>query len=309
MIRIATIAPIRLIPAMLLLVTIVAAGDLAAAPRVIVNLASGRQFEGDVSERSDNTRLWLSFRSSSAELLRPIAWSHIVSAELGEEQLTGLELRERLLSSPTAHFAQNESEQDGQEAPEIIPTPNALPNESMADEALDLLFSNARHAGDRVAAVQFDAQLANWDGDVEADGLIVHVIPVNHFGHVVPASGHVEVELHAQRRIAFHEGPHKRGRRVERIGRWVKQVTPHCVDATGCWFKLPFQADHPEFDPALGTSGIVHVKLVVPGDGVFESSIDGVRVRPFAPLRDDLQQVEGRRFLANERTTRGKRSH
>ena len=279
-----------------------------AGQNVVVHMASGRTFTAEVSDRTNAERLWLSFRTQSAELLRPIAWSHVASGELDGNIYEGSKLRDILLTTPVSLHAQSEdaAQEPQSEEPEVVPTPPVEGN--MADEALDLLFSTAPIANSRVASVQFDAHLANWDGDVEADGLIVHVVPVNSYGHVVPASGHIEVQLHAARRIAFHEGPHKRGRRIDRLGRWVKKVTPYCMDANGCWFKLPFQADHPEFNSALGTTGLVHVKLVVPGDGVFETSIDGVRVRPFAPLRDDLEQVEGYRFLATERTGRGKRS-
>jgi hypothetical protein len=56
----------------------------------------------------------------------------------------------------------------------------------------------------------------------------------------------------------------------------------------------------PEFDLDWIGVGLVHVRLVVPGDGVFEDSLDGLRIRPYAPLRDRLEMNTGRRFLPTE---------
>jgi hypothetical protein len=72
--------------------------------------------------------------------------------------------------------------------------------------------------------------------------------------------------------------------------------------------KLPFQATHPEFDTDWFASGLVRIRFVVPGEGTFEESLDGIRTRPFSPLRDAMQRETGRRFLPSERTGRGQRS-
>ncbi|MEX2173467.1 MAG: hypothetical protein WD872_03840 [Pirellulaceae bacterium] len=61
---------------------------------------------------------------------------------------------------------------------------------------------------------------------------------------------------------------------------------------------------HPEFDTDWSGVGLVHVKFVAPGHGVFEDSRDAVRIRPFAPLRDQLQQKHMPRFLPTEGVSR-----
>ena len=76
---------------------------------------------------------------------------------------------------------------------------------------------------------------------------------------------------------------------------------------SGIVLKLPFQATHPEFDSDVWSHGFVHLRLVVPGQGVFEDSVDGVRIRQFAPIRDWMQLSTGHRHFANERTGRPKR--
>ena len=65
--------------------------------------------------------------------------------------------------------------------------------------------------------------------------------------------------------------------------------------------QLAFQAAHPEHDTTWAPHAIVHVKLVVPGQGVFQDTLDGVRVRQFAPTRDLLERQTGRRFFTVER--------
>lgn len=286
-----------------------------------VRVASGRVFHAEVSARTDENRLWLSFRTGSAELLRPIAWDRVVAAGLDGERLAGRQLRTRLLEAstqslaagaPTVHDDEaatwtSTAAVQAQQAPpsgeEEIPLPPATSGPTMAHEALDALF-----APPRIAAVRLDSHIANWDADVEADGLILQAVPIDATGHVIPVRGTLQVELIGARRIAFQDGPHKRGRDFGRLGNWTRQVLPADVHPDGAWYKLPFQGRHPEFDVDVFRKALVHARLVVPGEGTFEASLDGVRLRPFAPTRDALQRDTGRRFFPTERTGRGKRA-
>ncbi len=269
-----------------------------AGPTVRVQLVSGRVLNAEAALRTDAQRLWLIYRSNSATLHRPIAWDRIDAAQLNGKALTVAEFKDAVLDQLAApqDEAPAVNELEPSQRPPAIDSP-----ESSADAALDLLFT-----APGVVSVDFDAHLANWDADVEADGLIIHVRPIDAAGRVVPVRGTVYADLHGPRQISFSDGPHLRGHRIDRLGSWTKQIVPEQVHADGAWFKLPFQAAQPEFDTALGRLGLVHLRLVVPGEGVFESSIDGIRIRPFSPLRDDLERTGGRRFLANERTGRGK---
>jgi len=74
---------------------------------------------------------------------------------------------------------------------------------------------------------------------------------------------------------------------------------------SGAVYRLPFQAVHPEFDTDWAAHGLVHVRLTVPGHGVFEASQEVVRIRAFSPIRDELEMSTGRRFFPIERTGRG----
>jgi hypothetical protein len=286
-----------------------------AGEPIRLTLASGRQIAGEVSSRSTSERLWLVQRAGGAHISRPVSWENIESAEFRRALLTGAELRRALLAdhSPLSG-ASYEQEQPGEDQDDPF-REDPLPVDELPapDDSTKTVTPLTRAefltiTTPPVASMRFDAHLANWDADVEADGLVVQVIPVDAYGQVVPLRGALHVELFGVRRIAFQDAPHKRGRSYGRLGAWTQQLIPEYIHSDGGWFKLPFQAAHPEFDPRIGVRGLVHVKLVVPGAGVYEDSLDGIRLRPYAPLRDSMQRETGRRFFATEATGRGKRA-
>jgi hypothetical protein len=285
-----------------------------------VRLESGRQFTGEISPRTNDERLWLVQRVGSASLARPITWNNITAAHYREQWLTGPELQQHLRGDAATIQSASSHRQAGAEDQEQNPfaddpTENSteelpLPDDQPAQSPVTIR-SRAQWLAmttPPVASVRFDAHLANWDADVEADGLVVQIVPVDSHGQVVAVRGSLQVELFGVRRIAFQDAPTKRGRSFDRLGLWTQLLVPEMIHSDGGWFKLPFQAAQPEFDPAIGYSGLVHVKLIVPGAGVFEDSLDGVRLRPFAPLRDSMQQNNGQRFFPTETTGLGKRA-
>jgi hypothetical protein len=157
-----------------------------------------------------------------------------------------------------------------------------------------------------VVTIVFDAFIANWDADVETDGLVLDVAPLDAEGYIIPADGTLEVELFASQRRAFHHAPLSGGDTLELAERWTRAINPAELRPGGYRFRLPFGAVHPELDPdwLAYHYGLVHVRLAIPGHGVFEDSRDGIRIRPWAPNRDYLEMNTGRRFLPTERLGR-----
>ena len=152
----------------------------------------------------------------------------------------------------------------------------------------------------RVSSITFDARLANWDGDVETDGLLIDVLPLDRDQAAIPVSGTVEIELFAPPRRLSHDTPHAGEDTVVLVERWTRTIRPADFGASGARLRLPFGAVHPEFDTDLLAYGLVHVRLVAPGHGVFDDSRDAVRIRPWAPNRDQMEMNTGRRFLSTE---------
>ena len=148
-----------------------------------------------------------------------------------------------------------------------------------------------------VRSLAVDAWVANWDDDVEVDGLVVQVIPQDDYGSMVPVRGVLEVNLLGERRGAL-----KHRQSFVGLGRWTRRVRHDDFGPSGAVYRLPFQAVHPEFDLSKEPYGAVHVRLTVPGHGVFDATADMVRIRPYGTVRDHLQQATGERFFRTERT-------
>jgi len=286
--------------ALLILTTTVVRSQ--ASDEIRVRLTSGREFSGSVDQRTDDDCLWLRCSGTGIEVIRPIKWQRITETKhedrllsVDELKLLAAELKSRspIEASRSQHIEGNRIVMQGS------------PDTSAAT------YNRAIQASDPVAgpvrSVDFDAQIANWDGDVEPDGLLVRVFPLDGNGTVTPVSGTLSVELTVPRRRDYNQVPHGRGMSVDRIGRWSRAIRAADLTASGVVVKLPFQAVHPEFDNDTWSHGLVHLRLAVPGHGVFEDSMDGVRVREFAPLRDWMQSHTGHRHFAHERTGRGKR--
>jgi len=273
-----------------------APNGLAALPKPLtVELASGRKFTGLVDTQSNNQRLVLRFTRGTATLKRPIAWDRVVKAMVDGQAIEADRLRETALAMRVEGLESRVQETGdgnqgagtrGQEPGPRNQEPTMLP------------------APLRVTSVTFDARLANWDGDVETDGLILDVLPISADGYATPTGGTVEIELFAPQKRVFQDAPKSGGDTLERVERWTRTVDLADFGPNGARLKLPFGAVHPEFDLDWIGVGLVHVRLVVPGEGVFDDSVDGLRIRPYAPLRDRLEMNTGRRFVPTERVGR-----
>ncbi len=140
--------------------------------------------------------------------------------------------------------------------------------------------------------------MGKWGPGVDADGLVVEVSPLDEQGEIVPVQGTVEAEL-----IGQGAGVNAGGG-FATLGHWVESVWPGDFGYRGARCRLPFQAVQPEFDLRWAAKGMVHVRLSVPGEGVFEATDAVTRIRPASEFRDNYQETTGRRFFPNERTSR-----
>jgi hypothetical protein len=253
---------------------------------LVVRLISGRQFTGAVDRRSSTETLVLRTISRGMTVRRTIEWERIASAMLDGGQIEVAELRARVKEFGTEDRGQR-TEDRAQES--------GVGSQQSVEPDFATQFA-------AVASVAFDARIANWDADVETDGLIVELMPVDGEGYLAPASGTVEIELFAPQRHVFHHVPQSGGDTLELVERWTRNIRAVDFTANGVRLRLPFGAVHPEFDSDWLAShyGLVHVRLAAPGHGVFDASRDGLRIRPWAPNRDQLELKEFPRFLPTE---------
>ena len=261
-------------------------------PPLEVELTSGRIFRATIDPRTDRSALWLRFsRSAIGELtiLRPVAWDRIARVRhdgmdysAADFQPLAQQLKQR---TPRQVFRGLPSAADAPVASVLASSPWQPPTLAIIPLA--------------ITHFDVDAYVANWDADVEVDGIELHVFPRTAEGIVAATPGTIEARL-----IGRRANPAEPSAPFPQIAHWTQRIEPEHFGPGGAVLRLPFQAVHPDFDFRVGPQGVLHVKLVVPGHGVFETSVADVRIRPYSGMRDRLQHEHNRRFFNGERTGR-----
>jgi hypothetical protein len=251
-----------------------------------VNLSNGRTLRAALDSTTNSDRLWLRFGNARTSIRRGFDWQAVVTVRDGERVLDRNELVR--IAESTRSPANNSARSN-----RIVIPPNGASPETA-------ILGSPRHASVRIADVTFNVELGNWDGDVAADGLLIQIVPRDENGAPVAAHGTLNVELFATYRIDQDSAPHGRGSDVRALGSWSKPVELPMVPIER-GIRLPFQASHPELDTDWAPVGLIHLQFVAAGQGVFHRSIDGFRIRPWGPFRDELERKSGERFLPIEK--------
>jgi hypothetical protein len=285
---------IRMLPRLGVLAWLLLMADVGGGAEAVVavQLASGRQFQGEIDVSSTGQALVLRTATDGITLRRPIAWERIISASVDGQPADVMAMRE---------MAARRSQEPGVRGQKSdVSRKIELIGEASAGEAV--MPAVVPVEAPRVVSVAFDANIASWDSDVETDGVAILVAPLDVHGYLVAAGGTVEVELLAPQRRTLDLAPLSGGDTLELVERWTRAIAPEDFGPSGVRLRLPFGAITPELQPdwLASSYGLVHVRLVIPGQGVFEASRDGVRVRPWAPNRDRLEMKTGQRFLPTE---------
>ena len=259
-----------------------------AEGQVAVQLQSGRKFNAAIDARSNDARLWLRFGDGRLIVLRPIDWNHVASGTidgrpLGHDEFKTAALRIAADARQAVATGGNGKPPLGAEETEVRVAPPA-----------------AAQYCPRLQAIHIDAYVANWDDDVEVDGLVVHLHTLAEDGGAANVRGTLMVEAFGE---SSGRGPDRPA--VGEIDRWSQAVEPDDFGPNGAVYRLEFLRRHPEFDLDIGPFALVHAELTAPGHGTFEDSQSTVRVRPYSAFRDRLQQDSGQRFLSQERTGPG----
>ncbi len=279
-----------------LLVVAICCGALPAsraAETIALATHGGRIFVGQVDAKSNAQSLWLRSENAGITLRRPIAWQVVALARHGEQELNAAQLLAKVdeLKS-VAKVTAEELPVPGETARETLPAPR----EWVPDlRAANFIAAN-RAANAQVCSIGIDAYVANWNRTVEADGIMLHLYPLDAAGNTIACDATLDVDL-----VASVSPGARRGTPLPNIGHWSMRVTPGQFGPNGFVVKLPFQSVQPEFDLDFGPLGLVHARLSVPGNGAFETSQAMVRIRPYSAVRDRSQQINGQRFMDVER--------
>ncbi|MCE9555034.1 MAG: hypothetical protein K8T91_16900 [Planctomycetes bacterium] len=280
----------RLILGTILSVVHIALPRVSAAaepPMVTVRLASGRSFTAAIDGKTDATTLWLRFDAPGGTLLRPVQWSRVISAHGPQGEMTAEQIQQNWpgmasrVDSPTFPLA-----------PVVEPTNGVAPSPS-------------EPAASRVTTILADAYAAHWGPNVESDGILLLLSPLDDYGRLTAVDGTLEVELIADFRSYLRPAPINQREPFNRVGSWTFRLTP--ADFAGgrpARVRLPFQAIDPQFTANIDSYGLVTMRLAVPGQGVFATSVGDVRIRPMDNIRTRIENSTGARFLPGEQTGR-----
>jgi hypothetical protein len=254
------------------------------ADLVEVEAQSGRVFVGQIDGNTNSQVLYLRSGTSDMHLVRPIDWRAIVRVRVNGQLINPDELLRRFESGGRDDVTEELPQPQASDAPPqgviFQPSPGmvSLP----------------------VTALVIEASTGKWTSGAEQSGLLVRIYPLDGYGEIVPVDGLLEIDLIGQERAWLTHGEP-----FPPLGRWSVQVHPEDFGSNGAVFRLPYQAWNPEFDLQLGSSGAVHARLTVPGQGVFDDTATMVTLRPFSTTRDRWQIFSGERFFPQERTHRG----
>jgi hypothetical protein len=271
-----------------------------AADTIEVELNSGRRLSGLIGSTSNQSTLNLRIGNSSLWIVQPIPWDRIQSATRNGDSLTMDQLHKE------ADRLSGLSEGD------LLPLPPPPAKEPQLVEPhtpQSVAVAATEFSPPKVFAINVTAVVANWDADVEPDGVIVNIRPLDQQGAIVPTSGSLQLVLAGTRRgrRSFHASELYNSNEVSLIGRWTRRLRMQDIGPNGAFFKLPFGAIDANFDPAVGDMGLIHARLAVAGMGVFQDAHDNILLRTPGFNRDALELSTGQRFLPFEQTGRGTR--
>ena len=268
-----------------------------ATDPISVSAASGRTFIGQLDPQTDGDLLWLRVSDGPIVVRRPIEWGRVVRVRQGEKELSPDALRD------AAKALKSESHEN------LLPPPPVAASDWTAartwltapngDQATATGGVAQVGAVQTVGSLQIDAELGHWTPGVETSGIVVCIHPTSVNATLLPVDGTLAVDLVGQSPASQGQGDG-----LTTLGRWTQTVRRSDFGPLGAEYRFVFQAAHPDFDLELRTHGLVHARLIVPGQGAFEASQAMVRLRPYSSVRDRLQENTGSRFAPIEQTDR-----
>ncbi|MBA4019116.1 MAG: hypothetical protein C0483_18270 [Pirellula sp.] len=271
----------------------------AADDSLTVTVRSGRTFYGVLDAKTDPQRLWISSGRDGVRIERPIVWSSIRGISRSGVAVAGESL---IAEAERLRASQNAAEPSYvTKVPPAAPAANRAAGLQLWHVAKEPV-EYAMAPDETVRWIEIDAYLANWDADVEADGLVLDLEALNASGETIPADGTLTIELFGERLP-----PLSRGNAFPMLANWTRQVTAADFGRGTIRLRLDFQGVHPDFNTVAGRFALAHVRFSVPGQGTFEASKDGLTLQGFSPVRERVQQAFGTRFLPTETTGRGHR--
>lgn len=267
-----------------------------AVGQIVVTSADGAVHRGAPSPTSDAQALHLSQSRPGMTITRAVDWDQIAQVEAAGQILSADEARSIILRAASERPPQRR---------------RPAPADPVGDAKSDSVARRPSHVGsvprdelreEPIAWIAVEAVAAQWDSDVELDGIRLSITAYDRSGRPRPVDGTLQAVLWGE-----DVGTPHRAERIGQIASWQQRVRAADFRPESAVYRLPFQAIHPEFERSLRPYGTLHVRLSVPGHGSFESSVEMIRLRPYSAARDRLQMSSGRRFFDGETIDDGRR--
>ena len=248
----------------------------AAECTLTVNLIGGRTLSAVLDPQTDVDQLWLRFGLPNAQILRPVDWDRVASANLAGHTFSGRQLH--------AMVAQIREENPRETDKDTFDGTIELIGDPQTNRSEVITVATSTSKPPRVVSLAIDAWAGQWDANADPDGIVVKVYPVAADGSVIPVRGTIQVGLKIGQR-----NRHSLHQPFVQIGQWSETVRQDDFGTDGAVVRLRFQAVNPELSGRGRCPGLVHACLTVPGQGTFEASTYLASIRPFNPIRDELQ--------------------
>ncbi len=166
----------------------------------------------------------------------------------------------------------------------------------------------------RVDGVLVEVRPISSQGRSDWDSLLLDVQAVDSLGRVVPVSGTIQATLWGRKqRLVRTNGDNVMEELgdVTKLAEWTRnlQTTTGTVRAkdgqatSAAQFVVPLSRPLPEHDLKLAAFGDLHMRLSVPGEGVFEATQSGVPLRKMSLVRGRNVIERGSVMLPGEFTT------
>lgn len=279
-----------------LAIAVLAQPVFAITEPVVVRLADGRRVKAQIDHRTDGDQLWLITLLAGGHVSQSISWDDVLELEVAGENVDG-----RVAQAAVATLRDQElPDKDEAESRRPIKLEIGPAAENRALNRPAELRADARRQspGSRVDAMALSAWHSNWDQDIVDDGLVVELVPYDAYGNSAVCDGVVDFTLRAWKESVHESGL---GTRTER---WTRVVRAADFESGRVLFRLPFRVIEPHQSSQWWARGALEVRLTVPGSGVVERTVTDLRLRPLEPMRDALEQREGRRYLSSENVRR-----
>ncbi len=256
--------------ALTVLVAIAAPVSALADDLIVVWLNDGRMLVGGVDPRTDNERLWLQTTGTSFVVSTSADWDNINAVNANGERM-----------SPDTFAKRVDEFSTDAPAPPVATNTNNVTSNVTTHVPRPLL---RRNEATRVASLEVEGRVANWDRDAETDGIEIRVIPRNAFGEAIAASGQITATLIARNQLPTHD-PNA----FPQLGRWSLNADTSDFGSHGAVYRLPFRGKHPDREFSLEPHGLVEVSFYAHGYGRFTSDVP-VYLYKFNPVRRDMQR-------------------